>query len=149
MSFFSKLIQQGNWKGLHQFIMPIKATRVAEVGSLSARAKILSALGTGEWMNFRKSSKGGKGGHFQSKNLCCRFWTFTQVFLVWIWRKNCTLTLSANLKLYRHKKMIRVSKKKFSYKTGAQCTSLVLGTPSAELFTSGFFIKPWGVSKSI
>ena len=24
-------------------------------------------------MNFWKSAKGG-GGHFQSKNLCCRFW---------------------------------------------------------------------------
>ena len=31
-------------------------------------------------MNFRKSSKGG-GCHFQSKNLCCRFWTYKQGFL--------------------------------------------------------------------
>ena len=29
-------------------------------------------------MNFRKSSKGGGGwSHFQSKNLYCRFWTFS------------------------------------------------------------------------
>ena len=27
-------------------------------------------------MNFRKSSKGGAGGHFQSKNLYCKIWTF-------------------------------------------------------------------------
>ena len=45
--------------------MPIKAAREAEVDSLSARAKILSALGTGEWMNFRKSSKGGKAFSIQ------------------------------------------------------------------------------------
>ena len=31
-------------------------------------------------MFFRKSSKRG-GGHFQSKNLYCRFWTFKQGFL--------------------------------------------------------------------
>ena len=31
-------------------------------------------------MNFRKSSKGG-GGHFQSKNLCCKIWTFKQGYL--------------------------------------------------------------------
>ena len=30
-------------------------------------------------MNFRKTSKGE--GHFQSKNSCCRFWTFKQDFL--------------------------------------------------------------------
>ena len=29
-------------------------------------------------MNFRKSSKGGDRGQFQSKNLCWRFWTFKQ-----------------------------------------------------------------------
>ena len=31
-------------------------------------------------MNFRKSSEGGAGGHFQSKKLYCRFWTFIQGF---------------------------------------------------------------------
>ena len=31
-------------------------------------------------MNFRKSSKGG-GGHFQSKNLCCKIWTLKQGYL--------------------------------------------------------------------
>ena len=30
---------------------------------------------------FRKISKEGGGCHFQSKNLCCRFWTFKQNFL--------------------------------------------------------------------
>ena len=30
-------------------------------------------------MNFRKSSKRG-GGHFQSKNLYCRFWTLNRAF---------------------------------------------------------------------
>ena len=30
-------------------------------------------------MNFRKSSRGG--GHFQSKNLCCKIWTFKQGYL--------------------------------------------------------------------
>ena len=30
-------------------------------------------------MNFRKSSEGG-GGHFQSKNFYCKFWTFEQGF---------------------------------------------------------------------
>ena len=30
-------------------------------------------------MNFRKSSKRG-GGHFQSKNLYCKIWTFKQGF---------------------------------------------------------------------
>ena len=30
-------------------------------------------------MNFRKSSEGG-GGHFQSKNLYCKIWTFEQGF---------------------------------------------------------------------
>ena len=32
------------------------------------------------WMNFRKSSK-GKGGHFQSKNLYCRFGNLKQGLL--------------------------------------------------------------------
>ena len=31
-------------------------------------------------MNFWKSSKRGWGGHFQSKNLCCRFWTLNRAF---------------------------------------------------------------------
>ena len=31
-------------------------------------------------MNFRKSSKRG-GGHFQSKNLYCKIWTFKQGYL--------------------------------------------------------------------
>ena len=31
-------------------------------------------------MNFRKSSKRG-GGHFQSKNLYCKIWTFKQVYV--------------------------------------------------------------------
>ena len=39
-------------------------------------------------MNFRKSSKWGVGGHFQSKNLCCRFWElWTGFFLAWNWYK--------------------------------------------------------------
>ena len=33
-------------------------------------------------MNFRKMAK-GEGGHFQSKKLCCRFWTLNRVFWAW------------------------------------------------------------------
>ena len=35
-------------------------------------------LGTTKRMNFRKRYK---GGHFNPKNRCCRFWTFKQGFL--------------------------------------------------------------------
>ena len=37
-----------------------------------------SALGTGD--EFWKGSIGWRGCHFQSKNLCCRFWIFKQGF---------------------------------------------------------------------
>ena len=30
------------------------------------------------------------GGHFQSKNFCCRFWTYRQGFLSIKWKKNAT-----------------------------------------------------------
>ena len=41
-------------------------------------------------MNFRESSKGGS--HFQSKNLCCRSWTFKQGFLSMKFEeKNCNM----------------------------------------------------------
>ena len=42
-------------------------------------------------MNFRKSSKRGGGGHFQSKNLCCRFWTLNRAFSAWKWYKRVFL----------------------------------------------------------
>ena len=32
-------------------------------------------------INFLKKFQMGGGGHFQSKNLCCRFWTYKQGFL--------------------------------------------------------------------
>ena len=41
-------------------------------------------------MNFWKSSKRG-GGHFQSKNLCCRFWTLNRAFSAWKWYKRVFL----------------------------------------------------------
>ena len=31
-----------------------------------------------KWMNFLKKFHRGGGGHFQSKNLCCRYWTLKQ-----------------------------------------------------------------------
>ena len=44
-----------------------------------------------KWMNFPKSSKGGReggGGYFQSKSLYCRFWAFIQGFkAVFFWEK--------------------------------------------------------------
>ena len=43
-------------------------------------------MGTPKRENFRKSSKGG-GGHFQSKNLYCRFWTLNRAFSAWKWHK--------------------------------------------------------------
>ena len=42
-------------------------------------------------MNFWKSSKRGGGGHFQSKNLCCRFWTLNRAFSAWKWYKRVFL----------------------------------------------------------
>ena len=41
-------------------------------------------------INFRKRSKGGWGGHFQSKKLYCRFWNFIQGFLSMIFQKKST-----------------------------------------------------------
>ena len=40
-------------------------------------------------MNFRKTSKEGGRGHFQSKNLCCRFFTFMYGFFRTFFEKNC------------------------------------------------------------
>ena len=34
-----------------------------------------------KWMNFRKTSKKGGGGHFHSKNLCCDFGPLHSFFL--------------------------------------------------------------------
>ena len=41
-------------------------------------------LGTGDSTKkdeFSEKFQRGGGGHFQSKNLCCRFWTYKQGFL--------------------------------------------------------------------
>ena len=47
---------------------------------------VITVLGTGDTTKTDEFSEnlqrdGGRGGYFQSKNLCCRFWTFTQGFL--------------------------------------------------------------------
>ena len=41
---------------------------------------VFQVLGRVALTNRLKSSKKGEGGHFQSKNLYCRFWTFIQDF---------------------------------------------------------------------
>ena len=44
--------------------------------NLTART-VLHLVTPPKWMNLRRSSKGGEG-HFQSTNICCRFFTFQQ-----------------------------------------------------------------------
>ena len=45
-----------------------------------------------KWRHFWKSSKGREGGgHYQSKKLCCIFWTIKQCFKQVLFGKNCNI----------------------------------------------------------
>ena len=61
------------------FIPSPSLTLVRSVPSNPTCSSAKGSLPLPKRMNFRKSSEGG-GGHFQSKNLYCKIWTFEQGF---------------------------------------------------------------------